>query len=228
MLAMPLESQSNVCALLSTSSVATLDYERALWMGGVDLVAGIDEVGRGPLAGPVVAAAVVLPPSIEGAPWLPRVRDSKQLSARQREVLTASIRAEAEAVGLGTVSAAEVDATGIVAATRTAMALALGQCGARLGHLLIDALHLPEVALPQTAIVHGDALCVSIACASIVAKVARDRLMTDLSPLYPEYGFAQNKGYGTPDHLAALRRYGPAPIHRRSFAPVRTLELAAL
>lgn len=190
-------------------------------MDGLSVVAGVDEVGRGPLAGPVVAAAVVLEQRVAGASWLSRVRDSKQLSARQREDLAAIIHAEAAAVGLGAASSAEIDATGIVAATRTAMALALSACGTELSHVLIDALYLPEVVLPQTAIIHGDALCVSIACASIVAKVARDRLMAQLGPLFPDYGFERNKGYGTPEHLDALRRVGPSPHHRRSFAPVR-------
>jgi ribonuclease HII len=221
--AMPPVGQATVRASLSAAvaPVPTLAYEAALWGDGIEAIAGLDEVGRGPLAGPVVAAAVVLPPSVARAPWLAQVRDSKLLSARQREGLAGRIRAEAMAVGVGAVSAAEIDATGIVPATRRAMALALRHCGTSPAHLLIDALRLPDLRVPQTAIVHGDALCVSIACASIVAKVARDCLMTEVSTLYPVYGFAQNKGYGTRHHLEALARYGPSPIHRRSFAPVR-------
>jgi ribonuclease HII len=225
MLTVPPESKTIPVAERASmgAPAPTLLYEHTLWRQGAGLVAGLDEVGRGPLAGPVVAAAVILPSTIGSAPWLARVRDSKVLSARQREALVGSIRADAVATGVGIVSAEEIDATGIVTATRRAMALALQECGALPGHLLIDALRLPAVGLPQTAIVHGDALCVSIACASIVAKVARDRLMAEMSPLYPVYGFAQNKGYGTPAHLDALRRHGPSPVHRRSFAPVRGL-----
>jgi ribonuclease HII len=202
-------------------SSPSLKWERALWRSGLRLVAGLDEVGRGPLAGPVVAAAVALPCACGRVPWLRSVRDSKLLSARQRETLDVEIRATAVAIGIGAVSAADLDVIGIVEATRLAMSEALSQFEARAEHLLIDALSLSEPPIPQTPLVHGDARCVSIACASIVAKVARDRMMVDLDRSYPGYGFVQNKGYGTPQHLLALKILGPSPIHRRSFAPVR-------
>jgi ribonuclease HII len=195
-------------------------HELALWRAGISRVAGIDEVGRGPLAGPVVAAAVVLPPFFE-APWLGRVRDSKLLPPDVREELACLIRRDALAVGLGAATAAAIDRDGIVAATRAAMAAALDELGLTPGHLLIDALLLPERAGDQTGLIDGDARCVSVACASIVAKVARDALMRRMDGEYPGYGFAQHKGYGTRAHLEALDRLGPCPEHRRSFAPVR-------
>jgi ribonuclease HII len=198
----------------------SLKWERSLWRSGIRAIAGIDEVGRGPLAGPLVAAAVVLPPSPRRVPWLGDVRDSKLLTPARREGLDVLIRSLAIAVGVGTVSAAALDAIGVAEATRRAMSEALDQLQLQVEHLLIDALRLPHQ-LPQTPLIHGDARCVSIACASIVAKVARDRMMDDLEPTFPGYGFSQNKGYGTPQHLSALDRLGPCPIHRRSFAPLR-------
>ena len=178
-------------------------------------------MGRGPLAGPLVAAAVVLPRFCARSPWLSGVRDSKLLSARQREMLDGDIRASSTAIGIGAVSAAALDVIGVVEATRRAMAEALERLELQVEHLLIDALSLPEPPIPQTPLIHGDARCISIACASIVAKVARDRMMDDLDRSFPAYGFLQNKGYGTPQHLAALQALGPCPIHRQSFAPLR-------
>jgi ribonuclease HII len=198
----------------------SLQWERVLWRSGIRAVAGIDEVGRGPLAGPLVAAAVVLPPSPKRVPWLRDVRDSKLLTPARREALDPLIRSLAIAVGIGTVSAAALDAIGVAEATRRAMSDALDQLQLQVEHLLIDALSLPHQ-VPQTPLIHGDARCVSIACASIVAKVARDRMMDDLDPTFPGYGFSQNKGYGTSQHLSALEQLGPCPIHRRSFAPLR-------
>ena len=198
----------------------SLKWERVLWRSGLRAIAGIDEVGRGPLAGPLVAAAVVLPPSPRRVPWLRSVRDSKLLSPARRESLDVAIRSLALAVGIGTVSAAALDVIGVAEATRRAMGEALERLEMQVEHLLIDALTLPHE-LPQTPLIHGDALCVSIACASIVAKVARDRMMDDLAPTFPGYGFSQNKGYGTPQHLRALEELGPCTIHRRSFAPLR-------
>jgi ribonuclease HII len=148
------------------------------------------------------------------------VRDSKLLSPARRESLDVAIRSLALAVGIGTVSAAALDVIGVAEATRRAMGEALERLEMQVEHLLIDALTLPHE-LPQTPLIHGDALCVSIACASIVAKVARDRMMDDLAPTFPGYGFSQNKGYGTPQHLRALEELGPCTIHRRSFAPLR-------
>lgn len=203
------------------SAPPSLRWELDLWHADVRVVAGLDEVGRGPLAGPLAAAAVILPPSIVAAPWLAQVCDSKVLTPRQREMLDQLIRRQAVAVGIGLVTAAELDRIGVVAATHRAMRDAIAQLPSRPEHLLIDAFRLPDQTAPQTPIVHGDAVCVSIACASIVAKVARDRLMIEMDTRYPGYGFRQNKGYGTPAHLAALDQLGPCAIHRRSFAPLR-------
>jgi ribonuclease HII len=198
----------------------TFIYEEDLWAQGADLVAGVDEVGRGPLAGPVVAAAVLLPPCCH-FPWLTRVRDSKALSAARREELAPRIRKDAVAIGLGIMPHDLVDAIGIVEATRRAMLAALRELSAAPEFVLIDALSLPRCSLPHRPIIHGDGLSLSIACASIVAKVARDRLMLEADRRFSGYGFARNKGYATRQHLDALTRLGPCPIHRRTFAPVR-------
>ncbi|MBI4336230.1 MAG: ribonuclease HII [Chloroflexi bacterium] len=198
----------------------TWRHERALWRRGFGRVAGIDEVGRGPLAGPVMAAAVVLPPHYK-APWVAGLRDSKMLSPRQREALDPLIRRAALAFGVGAASVEEIDTLGIVGATRAAMLRALDQLAPGPDSLLVDALRLPEAGLPCEALVHGDALCCSIAAASVVAKVARDRLMAELDGQYPGYGLAAHKGYPTPEHLRQLACLGPSPIHRRSFGPVR-------
>ena len=194
--------------------------ERLLWKQGYLRVAGVDEVGRGPLAGPVVAAAVVFPPSFRTR-LLPGLRDSKQLTAKARERLAPQVRRFAAGVGIGSASPAEIDALGIVGATVAAMSRAIRQLPQSADHLLVDALRLECDGLPCRPIIHGDALCCSIAAASIVAKVARDSLMVELDALHPGYGFARHKGYPTAEHLAALERLGPTPLHRRSFAPVR-------
>ena len=194
--------------------------ERLLWKQGYLRVAGIDEVGRGPLAGPVVAAAVVFPPSFRTR-LLPGLRDSKQLTAMARERLAPQVRRFAAGVGIGSASPAEIDALGIVGATVAAMSRAIRQLPQSADHLLVDALRLECDGLPCRPIIHGDALCCSIAAASIVAKVNRDSLMVELDALHPGYGFARHKGYPTAEHLAALERLGPTPLHRRSFAPVR-------
>ncbi len=203
----------------------TFDHERPLWKQGLRLVAGVDEVGRGPLAGPVVAAAVILPrqPARLGArfAWLADVRDSKLLPPARREELAEKIRARAVAVGIGAVVPERIDALGIAPASRLAMAEAIGNLTPPAEYALIDAFLLPEVGVPQSAIIDGDALSLSIAAASIVAKVHRDRIMLLYDALYPEYGFCHHKGYSTAEHLEALVRHGPCPIHRRSFAPVR-------
>ncbi len=196
--------------------------EESLAAQGYPLVAGVDEVGRGALAGPVVAAAVILPRGLK-APWLRQVRDSKQLTPAVRELLCDYIHQAAIAIGIGTVGHEVIDAQGIIRATRLAMKSAIEQLVPPPQYLLIDYLNLPEVKLPQKAIVDGDSLCLSIACASIVAKVARDRLMVALDGLYPGYGLAQHKGYGTPQHLDCLHQRGPCPSHRRSFQPVRDM-----
>lgn len=193
--------------------------ERALWAAGIDLVAGVDEVGMGPLAGPVVAAAVVLPPDV----GIDGVRDSKQLSARQREGLEREIRASAIAIGVGVVEHDEVDRINVYRAGLAAMARAVAALPVEPRHLLVDARRLPDCAIPQTCVEQGDRSVYSIAVASIVAKVHRDRVMAAMDEVYPGYGFARHAGYGTAAHLAALRELGPSPIHRRSFAPVRSL-----
>lgn len=188
-------------------------YERALWKAGVARVAGIDEAGRGPLAGPVVAAAVVLPP---GRVML-GVDDSKRLTPSQRERAYRRIQACALDVGVGVVDQARIDEINIYQATIEAMTIALASLSTPPEHLLIDAMRLKAVALPQTPIVGGDALSVSIAAASIVAKVTRDRIMVELDARYPQWGFAAHKGYYTREHVVRLREHGPSPIHRRSF-----------
>ena len=189
---------------------------------GYQLIAGIDESGRGSLAGPVVAAAVILPGNIN-APWLDQIKDSKMLSPVKREFLFPHIYEMAISVGTGVVHHEVIDAWGIVKATRLAMKLAIDQLSPSPECLLIDYMLLPEVPLPQKGITDGDRLCFSIACASIVAKVARDRLMIEMDKIYAGYGLAQHKGYGTEEHLSCLCRLGPSLIHRRSFHPVRDI-----
>ena len=178
-------------------------------------VAGVDEVGMGPLAGPVVAAAVILPEVVD----LPGLGDSKQLTPRARERLAAAIHAQALAVAVGEVSAGELDRWNVYRAGLEAMRRAVVSLETPPQHLLVDARIVPGVDCPQTPLVKGDARDGSIAAASIVAKVHRDALMRRLDDEHPGYGFARHMGYGTPEHLAALRRLGPCPEHRRSFAP---------
>ena len=199
-----------------------LAEERSLWLQGLDLVAGVDEVGRGPLAGPVVAAAVILSPSSDFR-WLFHVRDSKQLSPAHRRELATYIWRDALAVGVGFVSHTAVDRLRIAEATRQAMLRAVGELRRRPQYLIIDALSLPACSLPHKGIIGGDARCISIAAASIVAKVARDRFMETQDRRFSGYDFARNKGYATRRHLDALHRLGPCDLHRRSFAPVRDL-----
>lgn len=202
--------------------VPTLVEERMLAAQGYLRVAGIDEVGRGPLAGPVVAAAVILPQNFN-APWLGLVRDSKQLTGATREFLYQHICETALSVGVGLCDSLLIDKRGIVASTRLAMAQAVSQLEPPAESLLVDYVSLPEVRLPQKAITHGDGLCLSIACASIVAKVTRDHLMVGFDEVYPGYGFRNHKGYGPPEHFRCLQRLGPCPIHRRSFQPVKSM-----
>ena len=198
-----------------------LALESALWQQGFQAVAGLDEVGRGAWAGPVVAAAVILPPlSAHLAPLLGRVDDSKRLSPGQRQQLAEEIGVHAQALGVGSVPATEIDRIGIVPATRLAMLQAIAALWRQPDYLLVDYLFLPESRLPQHGLPHGDALSLSIAAASIVAKVARDRWMAGQECAYPGYGFAHHKGYGTAEHQGALGRQGPCAIHRFSFAPL--------
>ena len=182
----------------------------------------MDEVGRGPLAGPVVAGAVILPIRPAGE-WVELIDDSKRLTPAKREEAFPLICWRAVAFGTGAASSEEIDALGIVGGTRLAMTRALDFLAVRPDFLLLDAFPLVGVAIPQRAIIHGDALCLSIAAASIVAKVTRDRLMESEDARYSGYGFARNKGYATREHLDGLTALGPCEIHRRSFAPVRSL-----
>jgi len=205
---------------MRSSQSPTFIEEERLWQQGYQLVAGIDEVGRGPLAGPVVAAAVILTPASRLS-WLLQLRDSKRLAPRKREFLSSCIQREALAVGVGVVPPETIDGRGIVAATRLAMRLAVEKLARSPDFLLIDWITVPELDIPQRSITRGDNLSRSIAAASIVAKVHRDRLMIEYDGLYSGYGFARNKGYPTTEHLAKLRRLGCCPIHRASFAPVR-------
>ena len=201
-----------------------LDAERAFWRAGLRRVAGVDEVGRGALAGPLVAAAVVLP-CCDGAALrrlraaLAGVRDSKMLLPERRRELVEPIRAAAEAVALGVVEADELDAIGLGAANRLAMERAVGALPAPPDALLLDA-YVVDLGVPQVGLIDGDARCLSIAAASIVAKVARDRVMTEADDADPRFGFAAHKGYASALHRERLARHGPGPLHRRCFAPV--------
>jgi len=187
---------------------------------GYQLIAGIDEVGRGCLAGPVMAAAVIMPYSSPSS-WFSQVNDSKLLTPLKRESLYHLIAESALAIGIGTMSHDVIDNHGIVKSTRLAMKQAVNQLSPQPESLLIDYIRLPEVMLPQKSITKGDRKCFSIACASIVAKVTRDRLMRKLDGTYPGYALAQNKGYATPEHLTCLSRLGPCSIHRKTFSPIK-------
>jgi ribonuclease HII len=213
--------------IFSMRERANLTFELALWAEGFRAVAGVDEVGRGALAGPVVAAAVILPPDPAAlAPLLGRCDDSKALTAKQREALYGEILAVAVAMGVGRCEACDIDAWGIAPATRRAMALALetlAVSGRAPDYLLFDFLTLPDVTCPQRGIPHGDALSLSIAAASIVAKVTRDRWMREQEAAFPGYGLAQHKGYATAEHREAIARLGPCALHRMSFAPLSSV-----
>lgn len=199
----------------------TFIEERRLAKQGYRFIAGIDEVGRGPLAGPLIAAAVILPLNLD-APWLRLVRDSKELTPKRRESLFPLIGETAIAIGVGSTPHKLIDTQGIVMATRIAMRSAVAHLPQPPDFLLIDFVALPELALPQRSITKGDSRSLSIACASIIAKVIRDRIMVTLDEIHPGYGFARHKGYATREHLASLRRLGACPIHRKCFAPVRS------
>lgn len=201
----------------------TLTEEMALYQQGYSFIAGLDEAGRGCLAGPVVAAAVILPRAENTLELFTGVNDSKQLTHLARERLYEQIMQHALAVGVGSGSVEVIDRRNILQATKYAMELALAQLSPAPNALLLDAITLPKVTLPQYSLIKGDARSLSIAAASIIAKVTRDRLMLELHKEFPFYGFDQHKGYGTPAHLEALRTYGVTPHHRRSFAPVSEL-----
>jgi len=208
--------------LINKLKTPSFAEEEILEAKGYQRIAGVDEVGRGSLAGPVVAAAIIVPCHTK-ARWFPQVKDSKLLNPFKRELLFNYIQEVALAIGIGIASHEVIDNQGIIKATQLAMKLAIEQILPPPESLLIDYVYLPEVSLPQKGIKDGDSLCFSIACASIVAKVTRDRLMVELDRAYPGYGLAQHKGYGTREHLSCLQRLGPSPIHRQSFQPIKNI-----
>jgi ribonuclease HII len=197
----------------------TLKFEKRVWETGVQYVAGVDEVGRGSLFGPVVAAAVILYSNDDTTRRIRGLRDSKLLPVERREELALQIRERCVAWAIAAVDSARIDQINIYQASRLAMLRAVRQLAPAANHLLVDAVKI-DCDLPQQPIIHGDALSVSIAAASIIAKVERDRMISAWDPVFPAYGLASNKGYSTPRHLAALREHGPSPLHRQSFAPV--------
>jgi len=202
------------------SEPPSLNEENGLSARGYRLIAGVDEAGRGALAGPVVAAAVILPQSAN-FPWLKSVRDSKEVPPARRESLFDLIKQEAVAVSVGIIAPQTIDVIGILNATKIAMCHAVTQLSHPPDFLLIDYVRLPQLRISQKSIIRGDQLCLSISCASIIAKVTRDRIMVELDQLHPGYGLARHKGYGTKHHITCLHQHGPSPIHRHSFAPVR-------
>ena len=195
-----------------------LAYEKECYARGMELIAGVDEVGRGPLAGPVVAAAVILPKACK----IPGLNDSKKIPKSKHKEIYEAVLQNAIAIGIGIKDNQVIDQVNIYEATKLAMMEAIGQLEPQPQHLLIDAMKL-DLPIPQTSIIKGDANSLSIAAASIVAKVTRDQMMEDLDQLYPGYDFAQNAGYGTAKHLAGLQKLGVTPIHRRSFEPVKSM-----
>ena len=195
---------------------ADLRYERRLWKEGIEAVAGVDEAGVGPMAGPVVAAAVLFAPEI----FIKGVHDSKQVPPEKREELYPLIMERAIAVGIGSSGIDEIDSLNIYWATMLASQRAIAALAHAPAHVLVDGRKIPGLKLPQTRIVGGDRKSFCIAAASIIAKVTRDRLMQDFDRLYPGYGFADHKGYCTPGHMKLVEQLGPSPIHRRSFSPV--------
>ncbi|WP_028778297.1 ribonuclease HII [Shimazuella kribbensis] len=194
-------------------------YEKKLWADGKTCIAGIDEAGRGPLAGPVVAAAVILPPDFDVA----GLNDSKQVSANDRNILRERIHRDAISIGVGIVDVSYIDEHNILQATFHAMRIAISKLSKQPDHLLLDAVKLPQVTITQQSLIKGDSLSHSIAAASIIAKTTRDEWMMEIHKQYPQYGFDQHMGYGVPSHLEKLQKYGASPIHRRSFSPVRAV-----
>lgn len=203
--------------LFPSPAVTPLDFELRAARRGFRAIAGVDEVGRGPLAGPVVAAAVILPPRFD----LPGLTDSKKLSPAARETLLPLIRRQALAIGVGVVSARQIENINILQATLQAMVLAVGRLQQPADFLLVDGISLVPLALPQQTLKQGDSRSLSIAAASVVAKVVRDRMMAGYAQRYPGYGFEGHKGYGSAAHLAAIVRLGPCELHRRTFSGVR-------
>lgn len=195
-----------------------LAYEKELYAQGIDLIAGVDEVGRGPLAGPVVAAAVILPKACK----IPGLNDSKKIPKSKHKEIYEAVLQNAISIGIGVKDNQVIDQVNIYEATKLAMMEAIGQLEPQPQHLLIDAMKL-DLPIPQTSIIKGDANSLSIAAASIVAKVTRDQMMEEFDREYPGYDFAQNAGYGTAKHLAGLEQLGVTPIHRRSFEPIKSM-----
>ncbi len=195
-----------------------LAYEKELYTQGIQLIAGVDEVGRGPLAGPVVAAAVILPKACK----IPGLNDSKKIPKAKHKEIYEAVLQNAIAIGIGVKDNHVIDQVNIYEATKLAMMEAIGQLEPQPQHLLIDAMRL-DLPIPQTSIIKGDANSLSIAAASIVAKVTRDQMMEEFDCEYPGYDFTQNAGYGTANHLAGLHKLGVTPIHRRSFEPVKSM-----
>jgi ribonuclease HII len=203
--------------LFSAEHLDTLKFEKNAYGNGFTFVAGIDEAGRGPLAGPVMAAAVILPAGLS----ITGVDDSKKLAPNKRQKLFEIIMAQAISVGVGVVNPVEIDRINILQATRRAMLTAVQQLSPQPDYLLIDGISTIDSAVPQKTIKKGDSLSLTIAAASIIAKVTRDRLMIEMDATYPGYGFAGHKGYGSAAHLDAIRRLGPSPIHRLTFGGVK-------
>lgn len=195
-----------------------LEYEKDLYRKGIKLIAGVDEVGRGPLVGPVVAAAVILPKNYE----LPGLTDSKKLTEKKRDAYYDIIMKDALAIGIGEVSPKEIDEINIYAASRVAMIKAIENLNIKPEHILSDAMPL-DIGIPNTPIIHGDLLSLSISAASVIAKVTRDRMMYELDEKHPEYGFAQHKGYPTKLHLENIKKYGVLENYRFTYKPVRDL-----
>ena len=204
-------------SLFPEEEIDPLFFERAAHQRGYRYIAGIDEAGRGPLAGPVVAAAVILPALFD----LPGLTDSKRLSARQRETLYPLIRNQAVAVGIGLASADDIDRYNILQATLRSMHQAVGRLNCAVDFLLVDGISRIPTAIPQETLKKGDLRSLSISAASIVAKVIRDRIMITYDKQYPEYGFARHKGYGTAEHMKSIARCGPTPLHRKTFRGVK-------
>jgi ribonuclease HII len=210
------EKQERVKKELHEQFISMTSFEQKYRAEGYHAIAGIDEAGRGPLAGPVVAGAVILPEDF----YLPGLNDSKKIPESKREEYFEVINNQALAVGIGIISATEIDEINILQATKKAMLMAVGQLGVSPDFLLVDAVKL-DMPYPSEALIKGDARSISIAAASIIAKVTRDRLMKELSLAYPQYGFHATMGYGTAEHMKAMREHGVTPFHRKTFAPVR-------
>lgn len=188
-------------------------YENELYSSNIKTIGGIDEAGRGPLVGPVVAACVVLPKDA----FIPDINDSKKISENKRELLYEIIKRKAISYGIGIVDNSEIDKVNILNATYKAMQIAISKIAVDLDFLLVDAINIPNIRIKQKSIIKGDSKSISIAAASIIAKVERDRIMREYHKLFPEYNFEKNKGYGTKEHIVALKKYGPCPIHRKTF-----------